>query len=197
MINLLPSQQKEQLLYSKKNSKSIRWLVASFLVLVGVVAVLVGGYIYLSNIANSYSSQIEATEQQLQAQNIEETQKEIAELSNRLDLTVKVLSQQILFSELLKQIGSVMPRGTVLTSLSINELQGGIDLSAAAINYPSATQVQINLEDPSNKIFDKADIVSISFIDSEDTEYNYNVVLRALFAQSNDFTFKFEEADNE
>jgi Tfp pilus assembly protein PilN len=197
MINLLPPHQKEQLLYSKKNSKSIRWLVASAIVLVGVIVVLIGGYIYLSNIANSYSSQIETTEQQLQAQSIEETQKEIAELSNRLDLTVKVLSQQILFSELLKQIGSVMPRGTVLTSLSINELEGGIDLSAAAINYPTATQVQINLEDPANKIFDKADIVNINFVEREETEYNYNVVLRALFAESNDFTFKFEETEDE
>jgi Tfp pilus assembly protein PilN len=197
MINLLPPYQKEQLLYSKKNSKSIRWLTISLIVLGGIAAVVVGGYLYLSNISDSYSSQIESTEAQLAAQNLEETQKEIAELSGRLDLAVKVLSQQILFSELLKQVGSVIPRGAVLTSLSINELQGGIDLSAAAVDYSTATQVQVNLEDPANRIFEEADIVNISCQEREDTSYPCTITLRALFSKVNDFTFNFEEADNE
>lgn len=83
-----------------------------------------------------------------------------------------------------------MPSGTALTSLSISKVQGGLDLNAKAKDYQSGTQVQVNLSDPKNKIFSKADIVSISCNNgSADASYPCTVTIRALFSKDNTFLF--------
>lgn len=55
-----------------------------------------------------------------------------------------------------------MPENTVLSNIEISKVEGGIDLSAETKDQESATQIQVNLMDPNNKLFDKVDIVSIS-----------------------------------
>src|SRR3989304_3430954 len=99
------------------------------------------------------------TNQGLGAQKLEETQKSVQEISDNLKLVVQVLSREILFSKLIKQIGTAIPPSAVLTDLKIAKTSGGIDLTAVAIDYSTATQVQVNLQDPDNKIFDKADLI--------------------------------------
>ena len=91
----------------------------------------------------------------------------------------------ILFSELLTQIATLLPGDTNLTGLSISQAQGAIDISAAAKTYASATQMQVNLSDPKNGVFSKADIVSINC--SGTTTYPCTVVLRALFASNSSY----------
>jgi hypothetical protein len=84
----------------------------------------------------------------------------------------------------------------VLTGLSINKVQGGLDLQAAATDSQTATQVQVNLQDPKNQIFEKADIVNIQCATDASTagdplksQYPCTVQLRTLFAKNNTFSF--------
>jgi hypothetical protein len=105
-----------------------------------------------------------------------------------------VLSKEILFSKLIQQVGAAMPANTSLNGLSINKVQGGIDLTASAVDYTAATQVQVNLSDAQNKIFTQADIVSINCStgtssSTQDTTYPCTVTIRALFAKNNPFLF--------
>jgi hypothetical protein len=108
-------------------------------------------------------------------------------ISNNLKLVVKVLSREVLFSKLLTQIGSTLPKGAVLTSLNIAQTTGAIDLEAGAIDYDSAAQIQANLRDPNNKIFSKADLVSIQCTGS--SAYPCKVQIRAQFASNNPYLF--------
>jgi len=70
-----------------------------------------------------------------------------------------------------------------------------LDLRATAKDYQTATQVQVNLEDPSNKIFEKADIINIQCNnqpigpDVVKAQYPCTIQLRALFAKDSSFTF--------
>jgi hypothetical protein len=86
-----------------------------------------------------------------------------------------------------------MPAKTVLTNLQINKVQGGIDLSAQAVDYKTATQIQLNLQDPTNQIFAKADIISIACsangTGTLNSKYPCLVQIRALFASNNPFLF--------
>ena len=68
---------------------------------------------------------------------------------------------------------------------------GGIDLNAVTKDYQTATQVQLNLQDPKNKIFDKADILNITCSSSNpaDPSYPCTISLKALFAKNNPFLF--------
>ena len=70
-------------------------------------------------------------------------------------------------------------------------LLAGLALTANATSYTTATQVQVNLADPSNKIFAKVDIENITCTQggSTDPQYPCTVQLRALFSNNNPFLF--------
>lgn len=191
MINLLPPQIKEQITYARRNTLIRRWATAVMLGIAGIALVVLGGHIYIDQSIDAYQKQVQQTSDSLASQKLEETQKQVQNLSGTLRLVLQVLSREVLFSKLLKQVGSVMPPGSALQSLSINKLEGGIDLQAVAKDYQTGTQVQINLQDPANKIFEKADILSINCAgdDAADPRYPCQVSIRALFAKDNSFTF--------
>jgi len=190
MINLLPPETKEAYRYARHNRMLARWATACVLSLAGGALLAAGGYLYLSRSITTTTQQIASTNHQLQAQNLASVQKQVTTISNNLKLTVQVLSQEILFSKLLKQLASVMPNNAILTNLAITQAQGGIDITAQTTDYGTATQLQVNLADPKNQIFSKADIVSITCASGSDkSKYPCTVTLRALFATDNPFLF--------
>ncbi|MBC7581853.1 hypothetical protein H7097_03240 [Aeromicrobium sp.] len=190
MINLLPPTVKEDYVYGSRNTTLLHWALAIMVGLVGLGAITTYGMATLQKSSNSYSAQVITAEQQLADQNLQGTEKQVKELSSDFKLVVQVLSKEVLFSKLLKQIATVIPSNAILTGLTINQTSGGIDISAAAKDYATATQLQVNLEDPANKIFSKADILSITCTNSaQNAEYPCAVQIRALFANSNPYLF--------
>lgn len=193
MINLLPPDLKESITYARRNTKLLHWCfsLVSSIALVG--AVVAGGHFYIAGVTDKSNRQLAEAEAQLQVQKVDETQKRVEEISSSLKLVVQVLSKEVLFSDLLQQIGAAMPANTILTDLNINKPQGGIDLKASATDQNFASQVQVNLSDPKNKIFSKADLISITCSASATTgaaaKYPCAATLRAQFSQNNPFLF--------
>ncbi|HEY9712614.1 MAG TPA: hypothetical protein V6C72_04045 [Chroococcales cyanobacterium] len=191
MINLLPPQLKNEYLYAQRNSHMVKWVVACLLAIVGLGAIGTGGYLYLHNSVETYTTQVSDMQALLTQQHLSQTEKQVQDISNNFKLVVEVLSQEVLFSKLLTQIGTVIPSNAVLTGLNITKTQGSVDITAAAANYNAATQLQVNLADPTNKVFSKADILSIncSSTGASDPRYPCAVSIRALFAANNPFLF--------
>lgn len=190
MINLLPPDIKQDYLYGARNTTLLRWSFAFAAGLVGLALIATYGLVTMQNSAANYQKQVDVAQQQLTAQNLSGTEKQVKELSGDFKLVVTVLSKEVLFSKLLRQIATVIPNNAILTGLNINQTSGGIDLTAAAKDYNTATQLQLNLEDPANKIFSKADIVSISCsATAQNTDYPCNVQIRALFSNNNPYLF--------
>lgn len=197
MINLLPPQYKEDLTLARRSTILRKWIIASLIALVILIGIIAGGYLYLQRAINSQSNVLAAGQQSLQNQKIAETQKEIEELSNNTKLVVDVLSREILFSKLLRQIGSALPSNTTLEALQISDVQGGIQLNAEALDFNAATQLQVNLQDPKNGVFEKADINNITCGDNSNTEgessnsqlYPCSVDIRALFGKNNSYNY--------
>lgn len=197
MINLLPEDLKEQYLYGRKNSTLRKWATGMVFGLIGTILVTFSGLFYMQKSINDYTSSVASTEQTLKDEKLIETQAQATEITGNLKLVVNVLSKEVQFSKLLKQIGSVIPSNTALTDLSISEISGGIELAAVSSDYTSATQLQVNLEDPANKIFSKADILNISCADSAtatDKRYPCTIRLRALFSKDNPYLFINQKA---
>lgn len=197
MINLLPPDLKEQYLYGRRNTVLRHWAFAMAFGLVGAILITGAGLFYMQQSIAHYQQQVAATEQLLKEQKLAETQKKSEEITANLKLAVNVLSKEVLFSELLKQIGAVTPPNTALTDLSISEVSGAIELTAGSSDYTSATQLQANLEDPANKIFSKADIQNITCSttpNSANPRYPCTMRLRALFAKDNPFLFINQKA---
>ena len=190
MINLLPNETKQSISYARRNTALRKWIIASIVGVLGILVIVAAGQLFIARSTTSWQKQVDSTKQQLGAQKLEETQSRVAEISNSVKLATQVLSKQVLFSKLLTQVGSAMPAGSSLQSLSISSPQGGIDLTAVATTYQTATHVQINLSDPANKIFETADIVNVSCLEDSGTDgYPCRVTIRALFAKDNNFQY--------
>ena len=193
MINLLPPELKVSYRYAQRNVHLVRWVIAFGFGFIGLAAIGTAGLIYMQQSANNYDKQIAVTQQLLQEQKLSATQAQVKDITSSLRLAVQVLSKEVLFSKLLKQLATVTPSNAVLTDLSISQGQGAVNITALTTDYNAATQLQVNLADPRNKIFSHADIVSISCTSSTTDplvmRYTCNVVIRALFASNNPFLF--------
>lgn len=194
MINLLPPDVKASYRYAHKNVRMLRWVIALGFGFIGLIVISTAGAIYIRQTSAAYTSQIAASKTTLQQQNQTQTETDVTNITNSLQLATQVLSKEVLFSKLLTQLATATPNNVVLTGLDINGTQGGIDISALATDYDSGTQFQVNLADPANKIFSKADIVNIACLpptsnDPASAHYPCQVNLRALFANNNPFLF--------
>jgi hypothetical protein len=191
MINLMPPELKTGYMYARRNVGLRKWVVMFLVALVGLGALATYGLLSIKQSTAHNTDQISATEAAFEKEKSADTQKHVQDISNNFKLAVKVLSQEVLFSQLIKQVGATIPNNANLTGLTINQIQGGIDISANATDYKTATQVQVNLADPKNKIFNKADIVSITCgtTGESNAAYPCTVNIRALFASDNPFLF--------
>ncbi len=193
MINLLPPDYKDELVFARRNTALKNWVIMSCAGVLGIVLIIAVGQIFISRSTVNSQRQVNQTREQLNAQKLEETQKQVTDISDSIKLAIAVLGREILFSKLLSQVATAMPNGSSLQSLTINSTQGGIDLTAGATTYQTATQVQINLADPNNKIFEKADIVNVTCDSKPATTatsaYPCTVSIRALFAKDNIFQY--------
>lgn len=197
MINLLPPETKQGYRYASRNVQLLRWVAGMG---VAVIAVsIIGGYGWLtlrqqimeSDKANSQ------TQASLEENNLEQVNKKVTDISSSLKLAENVLSQQIIFSELLKQLAKALPNDSNLKSLTIADVSGGssLDVTVEAADYQTATQVQVNLADPNNRIFESADIQSItcdavsSNNQTEGPTYPCTVTLKTQFAEDNPYLF--------
>ncbi len=188
MINLLPPEVKTGYTYARRNVVLRKWIMLFLVALVGLGALATYGLLQLKQSTKHYDKQIAASQAVFKEERSTEIQRQVQDISNNFKLAVKVLSQEILFSQLIKQIGATIPDNANLTGLTITQTKGGIDISAEASDYKTATQVQVNLADPKNKIFSKADIVSIT-CDNGQGAYPCKINIRALFAPNNPFLF--------
>ena len=191
MINLLPPEVKSGYRYAQRNVLLRRWVLAFVIALVGLGGISTYGLLALHQSSVQYQKQIADSESYLGEQKFKETQNRVKDISGSFKLVVQVLSQEVLFSKLLQQIGATMPDNAYLTGLSIAQTKGAIQLSAISTDYKTATQVQVNLADPANKIFTKADIDNITCNGANllDPRYPCQISIKALFADKNPYLF--------
>jgi Tfp pilus assembly protein PilN len=191
MINLLPSDMKTSLAFAHHNTKLIKIIIGLGIGTIGIILILAVGYLYLQQEVNSAKTSIKDSEASLKQQNETETLARAQEINSSLTLVVDVLSQEILFSKLLREVASVIPPNTVLQDLSLSsELDGALNLEIGAKDYNAATQVQVNLEQRPDSIFERADLngVNCRTADAEDAAYPCTANLTAIFSKDNNFT---------
>jgi hypothetical protein len=188
MINLLPPDVKNGYRYAHRNVGMRRWVVIFVIAFAGLGALVTYGTATMHQSTIHYQKQIKVSTDSLKKQDYDGVQKQVKEISGSFKLAVQVLGKEILFSKMLQQIGTIMPSGSALTEISITQVQGGIALDAKAVDYHTATQIQVNLSDPANKLFSKADIEHVDcFAASADPLYPCKVSIRALFGADNPF----------
>ncbi len=194
MINLMPPAAKNATLYARRNLRLLRFTIASMVIIIAMFATVILGSFYIDNAKSNLTTNIDTSKSVITTQKLEEVKSEAEEISQGVKLISQVLSKEVRFSKLLQEIGSIMPKGAVLAGIQLsNKVNGTMDLTANAIDHQSATQVQVNLEDPKNNLFEKVDTISVSCTDPESLEitskYICHIQMRALFKQGAAVTF--------
>ncbi len=182
MINLLPPNLASGIKFGRRNAYLRKWLIGLVLAIFGLIAILATGWLYLDNQASSLGQQSEAIRSELEAQNLTKVQAEADQISSQIKLINQVLVREVKFSELIQEIGTVMPPGAILSGLNLEKnISGGVDLTANTRDYEAAARVAANLSDPANKLFSSVDIVTVNCTTS-DNACKCNAEFRALFA---------------
>lgn len=191
MINLLPPVEKEAIMFARYNTQLRRWIAGGLLGLAGVILVVFSGNLLLRQSVQDYETSIEASKNRLSQHKQKETLEQVKSIQESFKLVVDVLSREVLFSKLLPQVGQVMPENTVLEALSLNteSEQTAFDITARARDFTSGSQIQVNLTDPDNKLFTKADLVNVSCPSKQDepTPYPCTVSMRVQPTDENPF----------
>lgn len=190
MINLLPPELKESYHFAARNVQLVRWTIVCALTFVGLALISTAGLIYIQQTTLSYNDQIAIAQKSLDDQKLTQTQAQVKDISSSLKLAVQVLSKEILFSKLLNQMATITPSNVVLTDLSLNQSQTYVNITALTTDYNAAAQLQVNMADPANKLFSKADLVSVSCGNSSNTgKYPCTATIQALFSKNNPYLF--------
>src|ERR1700739_103726 len=106
MINLLPSEIKLGYHYARRNVVLRRWVVMCLVALVGLGAITTYGLLTLRTATDNNNRQIAAAQALFKHEDYAGTQKQVQDISNSFKLLVQVLSKEVLFSSLIKQIGT-------------------------------------------------------------------------------------------
>lgn len=188
MINLLPPRYAQQIRRGRLNDFLRKWFIGSALASVGLLIILALGWLYINHQSNNLTANITSINGQLQAQNLPKVQKDAETISADIKIINQVLAKEIRFSDLIQEIGKIMPPGTVLGGLTLSKANGTIDLTASARDYTSAARVAVNLSDPKNNLFDRADILNITCA-TDSSAYKCTVSLKALFNKTAQIRF--------
>lgn len=164
MINLLPSDVKRDIGYARKNKVLWTWIVILWLFLVAVIAIVAFGTFFISQRANNLNRLVEISEQRVKDQNLTDYQKKAEVFSNDLNTAVKLLENQLLFSKIIRTIGSVLPPGVTLGTLDYSVEDEILTLNVEARDQRAITTAFENISNGqqiSNNLFTKADLLKV------------------------------------
>ena len=159
MINLLPTQLREERLYGRRN-RALLVFIASFAVaILLVVSVIAFSVVSLDDEKTQVQSNIDTNNVQITQLQAETS--DVSALSARLETTYELFSTSIKFSELIPQIGELLPEGTTINGLT---LTGGVtDPLALDVNLRNPDLAPVLLQNlTSSDLFEAADIETLS-----------------------------------
>lgn len=190
MINLLPTAYADSIRFGRQNTKLRVWLAGMCAAILGMVIIIAGGWVYISQQSKTLQRNIDTTNQQLKAQKLSQVQADAKQITGDVRVINRVLSGEVRFSELIQAIGQDMPPGTVLSGLSLSDkITGGLDLTAGALTNNDGAQVAINLSQAQNNLFSKVDIVGITCNSAKGQTYPCTATFRALFSKDAQIRF--------
>lgn len=179
MINLMPPEAKSSIKYGAYNVNIIQYSVLILAIGVALAALVVFGVqIVRSDEANLNDS---IAKKQIQLQEYTADNDKAQALTAKISTISKLLEGEVRFSELLQEIGGLLPAGARLTGLQLTtDFTEPLVLVATVNSKQTATELQQNLAN--SDLFVGADIQSLSpgRID-EDTgrtlDYTVNIVV--------------------
>lgn len=118
MINLLPTQEKKNILIGKKLKLVLIFETGLLFFLISALLVFLSIQIYLGGEINSEKIAISQREKEVDTNVILSFQREIKELNKKLEQVAVFYERQVYLNDLLKEVFQKLPSGNYLTSFS-------------------------------------------------------------------------------
>ncbi|HUD03291.1 MAG TPA: hypothetical protein VMR51_00645 [Patescibacteria group bacterium] len=195
MINLLPDQIKKEIIYGRRNRVLLHWIMSVIIVIAGVGGMTVFGELFINKNVHTLQSVAKLTQARISDQNLTSTQTDIQNLSNNFKTVTQLLSKQLLFSKLFVKIGGIIPNGAILSGITLSNTDSVLDINIASTTRDTATQAFVNIGDPANGLFEKADLVSVSCAQSNSSnsgtigKYPCVTVIKVVIKTDSSFYF--------
>lgn len=158
MINLMPPGLKESIKYGSLNISAVQYIVLILVSGFALAAVIGFGVQIVRSDEAKLNASINA--KKLQLEDYSEDIESAKILSAKIDTVDILLDNELKFSALVQEIGSLMPPGSSLSNLYLtNDLSENLNLSARVQTEQVATQLQQNLAN--SKLFSGADIQTL------------------------------------
>lgn len=196
MINLLPPKNRLAIETAKKNTILRRYLELAVLGVCVLAVLIVGSYYFLELQDRNTQKTLDLNQQKLDQ--LEPVQDEAKQLSLTINTIAALFSREVDFSNMLTQIGQLMPPNAILTNLEIDSSikDSPLNISAQVDTEEKAAVLRNNLE--KSDLFDKAKIISIEKISVDDatattekeepvdSPYRFTVQIEAYFSDTGD-----------
>ena len=161
MINLMPDAEKKELRAARTNVILARYSVVVVLAFAFLVLLLAGSSLILTQTKTSAEKIIEANKSK--ADVYSSTKSQVDSLSSSLAETKSILDQEVLYSNVLMNIGQQMPEGTVIDKISLTSASfTGTPLTLKAYAKTNDAAVALRAKFQSSPIFTDVNFESIS-----------------------------------
>jgi len=155
MINLLPEDVKNNFYYGRKNSQVISWLTTVLFGIAMLLVVAAIGRLTIQTARNQTVVQKQAVEDQLKNANYDTINGQYSEFVDGLGNVKKLYQQQVLYSRLIRKLGTLLPPGTKITNISIGDKDRAISLNFDNEVEGMGPTIQLNLTDQGKQIANK------------------------------------------
>jgi len=177
MINILPTDVKEQLEYSKKNVKVRNYLLLTLLIATLLATTIGAAYWYAGLQINTLQSTL--ADRQTQRSAYKDTEIKVQTLQSNLGLIEKLLNQKTQFSDLLSDVAAVLPSGTYINSIDLtgdDKKPVQILVSAASLNQAGSVRNALLQSD-------RISVIDIQSITQKEDSSEYIVDLVVAFKE--------------
>lgn len=189
MINLLPHDIKETRKYGRRNQSLLGYIFLLFLTALATAGIMIGSLKFVGTDKASLNKEI--SESNTQILELESSITATEKIASRLETAKKISDASINFSDLIPEIGAVLPKGVVLNALALNEgrtgtLQLDVDMTSSGL----APVLIKNLVE--SDLFEAADIGNLtpksagSSSSNQSSVYGFSASLTASFTGTND-----------
>jgi len=161
MINLMPDDIKKEIRSARTNVVLVRYIVVILLAFVFLVLVLMVSYVVLTQTKASAQRVVDSND--TKAEVYSTTKAQVDALSGSLIQTKSILDQEVLYSNVLMNIGQQMPPGTILSSIALNAASfTGAPVTLKAYAKTNDNAVALRQKFQSSPIFSNVNFASIS-----------------------------------
>ena len=159
MINLLPSDLKQQYAYSRKNS-ILRWIIVVTIVIGSLSSALViAGDLYVSNLAKTAESDLIA--KQAEISRYRKDEQKAKELNANIESIADASSKTTKFSDVILSIRGLLPAGSYVETINLDgKAESPLQLGLIAKNKTVALNVHDAFAD--SEQFSNVDIMRFS-----------------------------------